>query len=109
MHPHLVVPNSEVQNTIDLLTAEGWMGDNLRIHASPDRDTRLIPLSIQAPQALPPPLNEPEVAPSEFAVNTVSLSFGAAKVELQVATQIRRQIIICSKALIVFSLFVPST
>ena len=34
------------------------MGDNLRIHASLDRDTRLIPLSIQAPQALPPPLNE---------------------------------------------------
>ena len=34
------------------------MGNNLRIHASPDRDTRLIPLSIQAPQALPPPLNE---------------------------------------------------
>ena len=27
----------------------------------------------------PPPLKEPEVAPSEFAVNTVSLSFGAAK------------------------------
>ena len=34
------------------------MGDNLRIHASLDRDTRLIPLSIHAPQALPPPLNE---------------------------------------------------
>ena len=34
------------------------MGENLRIHASPDRETRLIPLSIQAPQALPPPLDE---------------------------------------------------
>ena len=53
----------------------------------------------------PPPLKEPEVAPSEFAVNTVSLSFGAAKVELQVAAQITlTQQMVFQKSLIMIKL-----
>ena len=55
----------------------------------------------------PPPLNEPDVAQSEFVVNTVSLRIGAAKAEAPVTTQIRKQTMSCNKVCLVFSLFAP--
>lgn len=57
MNTHLIIPNHEVQGTIELLLSEGWLSQTLRIHADESGDSRLVPLNSHAPKNLPPPLD----------------------------------------------------
>ena len=58
MNAHLIIPNHEVQAVIELLLSEGWLSQTLRIHPDESEEFRLVPLDSDAPQDLPPPLDQ---------------------------------------------------
>ena len=65
MYAHLIVPNQEVQATIELLLSEGWLSQTLRIHSDESGEFRLVPLDSGAPRNLPPPLDHYHVLNKE--------------------------------------------
>ena len=65
MNAHLIIPNQEVQATIELLLSEGWLSQTLRIHSDESGEFRLVPLDSGAPRNLPPPLDRYHVLDTE--------------------------------------------
>ena len=65
MNAHLIIPNHEVQGAIELLLSEGWLSQTLRIHPDESEEFRLVPLDSDAPQNLPPPLDQYSILDTE--------------------------------------------
>tara|TARA_B100000959_G_C14983615_1_gene624570 strand:+ start:2639 stop:3856 length:1218 start_codon:yes stop_codon:yes gene_type:complete len=62
---HLIVPNREVEEALDLLRDHGWLASGMRLFPSEDGEHRLVPVDPSAPFDLPPPLNEHETTQCE--------------------------------------------